>query len=131
MCLSCTSPSACDELTSCPPNTFNFDGNNSNGCEGVCKNVTGGVCTSCTTTDNCKVVECFNNTFDVDHDAETGCEGTCSSPANAECISCQKADTCDRLQCHSGYYDADGDMSNGCEVNVGPGGPKPPWLSST
>lgn len=131
MCLSCTSPSACDELTSCPPNTFNFDGNNSNGCEGVCKNVTGGVCTSCTTTDNCKVVECFNNTFDVDNDAETGCEGTCSSPSNAECISCQKADTCDRLQCHSGYYDADGDMPNGCEVNVGPGGPKPPWVSST
>ena len=26
----------CDKLTSCPPNHFNFDGDNSNGCEGTC-----------------------------------------------------------------------------------------------
>ena len=36
LCLECGSPDVCDKLTSCPPNHFNFDGDNSNGCESVC-----------------------------------------------------------------------------------------------
>ena len=32
----CRHPDGCDKLTSCPPNHFNFDGDNSNGCESVC-----------------------------------------------------------------------------------------------
>ena len=36
LCLECSQPDVCDKLTSCPPNHFNFDGDNSNGCEGTC-----------------------------------------------------------------------------------------------
>jgi hypothetical protein len=109
---------------SCTPNTFDSDGDASNGCEAGCDKIPGGECGTCSSTNatNCtSILSCHANKFNVNNDSTDGCEAGCAIVPGGTCFECRDtfASGCVTVICDSGKFDSNNEASSGCTSDTG------------